>query len=125
MPKRMIRQDRLEPGERIVERVHEQPAHQIDDEGAAPIVERVQPPAGAGRGRRKIRRAQDARVAVDIGDQLALVPDMVAGGQDIDAAIVELAADPLGQAKAARRVLGVDDDEIEREIAAQFRDVLS
>ena len=65
------------------------------------------------------------RVAVDVGDELALVPDVIAGRQDVDAAIVELAAKALGQAKAAGRVLGIDDDEIEREIAAQLRHVLS
>ena len=74
------------------------------------VADRMQPPAGAGRALREIGRPQDARVAVDIGDELALVPDVVAGRQDIDAAIVEFAAEALGQSEAAGRVLGVDDD---------------
>ncbi len=121
---RVIGEDRREPGERVVERVHEQPAHQVDDECRAAVVEAVQPPAGAGRARREIRRPQHARVALDIGDQLALVPDVIAGRQHVDAAIVEFAAQPLGQSRPMGRVLGVDDDEIERQIAAQLRDVL-
>ena len=32
----ILGEDVVEPGERIVERVHEEPAHQIDDEHAAP-----------------------------------------------------------------------------------------
>ena len=48
---------------------------------------------------------------------------MIAGGQHIDTAIIELAAQPLGQPITAGRVLGIDDDKIEGEVAAQFRDV--
>ena len=119
----MIAENVVEPGERIVERVHEEPAHQIDDQHVPPA-DPVQPPAGTRRALREIRRTQQARVAVDIGDELPLVPDVVAGGQDVDAAIVEFAAEALGQAESAGRVLRVDDDEVEREFVAQRRHVL-
>ena len=83
----MIGEKVVEPGERIVERVHEEPAHQIDDQHAPPAC-RMEPPAGAGRGLREVRRPQQARIAVDIGDDLPLVPDVVAGCQDVDAGVV-------------------------------------
>ena len=73
----------------------------------------------SGRARRVVDRAQQPRVAVDVADDLALVPDMVAGGDDVDAGRVELCADFVGQAEAVRGVLGVDDDEVERKVAAQ------
>ena len=49
---------------------------------------------------------------------------MVAGGQDIDFGIVEFAAEAFGQAAARCRVLGIDDDQIDRELTAQNRHVL-
>ena len=52
----------------------------------------MQPPAGARRTRRKVGRPQDAGIALEVRDDLALVPDVIAGGQDVDAAIIELAA---------------------------------
>ncbi len=69
----------------------------------------------------KLIGPQQARIAVDIGNDLAPVPDMVAGGDDIDAAGIEFGADLVGDAEAVRGVLAVDDDEIERQFAAQAR----
>ena len=62
---------------------------------------------------REVQRPQQPRVAVDIADDLAPVPDVVAGGDDVDAAVIELGADLVGDAEAVRGVLAVDDDEIE------------
>src|SRR5260370_35602413 len=84
----------------------------------------MHPPAGTGRAFREVGGTQDAGIAVDVGDQLALVPDMVPGGQDIDAAIIELAAKALCQATAARRIFGVDDNEVDGELTAQGREAL-
>ncbi len=122
-PSRNSPQKLFEPGERIVERVHEEPAHQIDDEDALPS-DRVEPPPGAGGSLREVRRAQDPRIAVEIGDDLPLVPDVVAGGQDIDFGIVKFAAQAFGQAAARGRVLGIDDDQVDRKLTAQDRHVL-
>ena len=79
---------------------------------------------GARRSFREVRRPQQARITVDVGDDLPLVPDVVPGRQDVDAAIVELAAEALGQPKSAGRVFRVDDNEIDRELLPQDRDVL-
>jgi hypothetical protein len=51
-------------------------------------------------------------------DQLALVPHVIAGREDVGAGIVQFAGHPLGQPKAVRRVLGVDDDQVGGEIAS-------
>ena len=83
----------------------------------------MQPPAGAGCRFREIGGPQDARVAADIRDKLALIPDVIAGRQDIDAAIVEFAAEALGQSETARGVLGVDYDEVNSEISPQLRQI--
>ena len=41
---------------------------------------------------------------------------MIARRQDIDTAIVEFAAQTLGQSETARRILSVDDDEVDVEL---------
>jgi hypothetical protein len=118
-----LREDRFKPGERVVERVHEQPAHQVDDEQAATALDRLQAPAGARGPRREIGRAQDAVVALDVLDQLALVPDMVTGREDVGAGIVELAGEAFGQPEAMRRILGVDDRDVDTEVVLQRREM--
>src|SRR5271169_6034711 len=91
----MIAKNVLEPSERVVERVHEEPAHQIDDQHAASTYP-MHPPACTRRAFWKVCRPQEAGVPVDIGNDLTLVPDVVAGRQDVDAAIVQLAAEAFG-----------------------------
>ena len=71
--------------------------------------------------RRIVDRPQEARIAGDVGHDLAPVPHMVAGGDDIDAGGVELGADLVGDAEAVRRVLAIRHDEVERELAPEAR----
>src|SRR5690348_16086564 len=73
------------------------------------------------RARREVDRPQQARIAGDVGNDLALVPDMIAGRDDVDAGGIELLADLVGDAEAVRGVLAVGDNEIERQVAAQPR----
>ena len=54
-------------------------------------------------------------------DQLALVPDMVAHGQDVGTGLEELVGNHGGQPVTAGGVLGVDDDRVERERRPQLR----
>ena len=84
----------------------------------------MNPPARTRRAFREVRRTQEAGVAVDIRDELPLIPDVVPGGQDIDAAIVEFAAEALGKPEPAGRVFRVDHDEVDRQFVAQPRHVL-
>src|SRR5262249_42868665 len=71
-----------------------------------------------------VDRPQQARMTIDEGDGLALVPDMVAGADDVDTGGVELVADLLGDAEPSGGVLAVDDDEVEPELASQARHML-
>src|SRR5207248_8313354 len=72
----------------------------------------------------KIRRTQQVRVVGDVGDDFTAVPHVVAGRDGVDARLVELAADLVGDAEAGGGVLAVDDDEIEGELSPEPRDVL-
>ena len=73
---------------------------------------------------RIVQRAQHAMVAVDLGDQVALIPDMVAGGDAVGAGLVELGGDLRGDAESAGGVLAIDDDKIGVQPAAQHREML-
>jgi hypothetical protein len=46
---------------------------------------------------------------------------MVAGRQEVGAGIVEFAGEALGQAEPGRGILGVDDRDVDREVALQPR----
>ena len=70
-----------------------------------------------------IHRAEQARLALDIGQGLALVPGVVAQGDAVRARVVKVACDLLGDAEPAGDVLGVHHHEIELEAAAQARQV--
>jgi hypothetical protein len=62
---------------------------------------------------------------VEVVDQLALVPHMVAGGENIGAQVEELIGDLRGQAEASGGVFGVDDGEVDRVRLAHMADVLA
>ena len=70
----------------------------------------------SGRSLGHVDRTKQSRVGLDIGNDLALVPDMVASGQDIDTAGKQLVTDGRGDTKTAGGVLTIDDNEIQ----AQF-----
>ncbi len=75
--------------------------------------------AAPGRALGEIGRPQEALLARREHQRLALVPDMVAGGDDVGAGVERLAKDFFGDAEAAGGVLAVDDDEIELEVGNQ------
>jgi hypothetical protein len=79
--------------------------------------------APARRAGREIDRPQQALVLGDVGNDVALVPDVIAGGDAIHSGVVQLGADLGRDTEACRRVLAVDHDEIEAELAAQARHV--
>ena len=62
---------------------------------------------------------------VQVVDQLALVPDVVAGGQHVRAQIEELFGDLRRQAKAAGGVFRIDDGQLDVVRLAQVADVLA
>ncbi len=114
-------EDALGGGEGVVERIHEEPPHQVRNQHGLAVLRRVDAVAAPGRAFGEILRPQEPPVIADEPHRLLLVPDMVAGGDDVGAGLVDLGADLLRDAEAAGGVLAVDDDEIEREIAPQPR----
>jgi len=100
---------------RIVERVHEQPAHDVDHTiSVRGRLEQVGAPAGVPGGKLIGRSSRFPR---DVGNDLALIPDVVP--------VVMQSTPPraarrqiLRDAEARRRVLAVDRHEIEAELAA-------
>src|SRR3546814_221046 len=119
----VARQLRGDAGEGVVEVLHEQRAHDIQHQHllAAPGLEHAA--AAPGRAGRKVVRAQQARLAGDVGHHLALVPAMVAAGDDVGPGFEKLAADLVGDTEAGGRVLAVHDDEVEAEALAQPREM--
>ena len=91
-----------------------QAGHDVVDHDHAPTIGQLKDARALARGAgRIIRRAQDPGVAIDGADQLALVPDMIAGGDGIDADRIEALADLVGYPEAGRRVLAIDHAEID------------
>src|SRR5947209_480183 len=73
---------------------------------------------------RIIGRPQKPRLALDEDKCLALIESMVAERHAIGASIEKIIADRLGDAEAAGGILAVDDDEVERPVAAQPRQMV-
>ena len=111
------RQLAFDRGERVVERVHENPAHGVDHQRALAVLGVDQRGAAAGRALRIIERSNEARRALDEDQRLALIPRVIAERDGIGAGVDELVVDRLGDAEAAGRVLAIDDDEIELPVA--------
>ena len=88
------------PGEHAVERTervfigaHEQPAHDLHDQHLATVGQMQLGAAAAGRAGQHVERPDQARILVDVADQLALIEHMVTGGDQIGAGGVEIPAD--------------------------------
>jgi hypothetical protein len=60
-----------------------------------------------------VRRAKQARLAREIVVDLALVPDVVAAGEDVDAVAEDLVGKCGGDAESAGRVFGVRDSQMD------------
>ena len=58
---------------------------------------------------------------VEAGHHLALVPDVIPGGEHIDAESEEVIGDLRCQAETAGRILPVGHDQVEVQLAAQLR----
>ncbi len=112
---------RIDGCKRIVLRLHENAAERRDDENILPVPRLKEIRALARRAGGKIARAQHAVFIIDEGQNLALVGPVVAGGDAIDAQREEIVGDGAREAEATRRVLAVDDDEIELEAIDQAR----
>ena len=110
--------------ERIVERVHVDAAHGVDDEGASAGVGLDHGGAAARRAGRIIERPDQTRRALDKDQRLLLIPGVIAERHRIDAGLDQFAIDRLGDAEAAGGVLAIGDDQIELPIADKLRQAL-
>ena len=99
--------------------MHEDAAHDVGDQNARAVPGQVDAGAAAGRALGIIGGAQEAVLARGECQRLALVPDMIAGGDDIGACGERGLENLFRDAETAGRVLAVDDDEIEPEIGNQ------
>jgi hypothetical protein len=114
----------LSERERIVERVHKDAAHQVDREHARAARGLEQHHAAPRRAGRIVVRTDEPRRALDEDERLALIPRMIAAGDDIGAGVDHLRVDLLGDAETASRVLAVDDNAIELPVALERRQAL-
>ena len=116
----------LHRAEGVVHGVHVHPAQHIHDQHPAPVGggEHIRAPARRVHQARIVGRSDQARLAHDVGQGLALVPGMVAQGQHVRARVEDFARGVLGDAEAARRILGVDHHEIQLQVAAQAGQVV-
>jgi hypothetical protein len=83
---------------RIVERVHEDAAHGVDDERALAVLGVDERRAAPGRAFRIIHRADQPRRALDEHQRLALIPGVIAECDGIGAGVEEFLIDRLGDA---------------------------
>ena len=119
-PETVALQLALDGTERIVGELHEQPAQHLHDNEAAPRRGAELGDPAAGRAGLQVERADEARLAGNIADQLLLVPDVVARGQHVDPGVEERLADLDRDAETGGGVLAVDDERIELQPLAQF-----
>ena len=103
----------LDRGERIVERLHEDAAHGVDDERARAVLGVDHGRAAPRRAGRIVDRANEPRRALDEHQRLALVPGVIAERDGVGAGVDQIVVDRLGDAEAAGGVLAVDHDEVE------------
>src|SRR5262249_2840101 len=114
----------LDGPERVVEIAHEDPAHGVDHEDIAAVRSLEQAGSPPRRSLREIDRPQQPVVALDEDQGLALIPDVIAAGDDVGARVEQLGQDLLGDAEAAGSVLAVDHDEVGGVSLAETRQCL-
>ena len=105
-------------GEQIAEsiRLHQQVNHReaLALPGGALVEPHARDPLGKIRGTQNATHAAAgiAVARIEIVDDLALVPDVIAGGKHLAAQVEELVGDGRGQAEAASGVFGVGDHQV-------------
>ncbi len=114
----------LDRAERIVEIGHEHAPLRVDHQHIGAGLGLEQTGAFARRAGRKIDGPQQAVLALDEHQSLALVEHVVASGHHVGAGVEQLGQDRLGDAEAAGGVLAVDHHEVEGVALAQARQLL-
>ena len=98
--------------ERVVDVGQVHAAHHVEH-GHGSAARRPRDVAAAARRVGVVGRPQQARLDVDVVERLALVPDVVAGRDDVHALRKQAVADLARDAVAAGGVLAVDDDQVD------------
>src|SRR5499427_10818057 len=98
---------------RIVERIHEDAAHSVDDKYAGAVAGIDQCGAASRRSFRIVDRADEPWRAFDEDQSVLLIPGMIAERDRIRAGRNEVVINRLCDSKTAGGILAVDDDEIE------------
>ena len=114
---RLVEQ-RVGVGERVLDRLHVRPALEVDDRELGAVERLEDAPAAAGHAvGAVVQRPQDAIVRLEVRVDLALVPDVVAGRDHVDAGREERLGGRRRQAHAAGDVLAVGRDEVDAALA--------
>src|SRR5439155_2014883 len=100
-------------GKGIVDRQHEDAAHDVDHADRVAGVASREVAAVPRRAGGEVGGTKQARLGADVVERLLLVPDVVARGHHADAPVEELIADLARDAEARRRVLHVGDHQID------------
>ena len=116
---RTCRKLALDRGKRIIERVHEDAAHGVDDQDARAVLGFDQRDPTAGRAGGEVDRTKQLGRAFDENQRLLLVPGMIAAGNRVGAGVDELLVDRLGDTEAAGGILAIHRDEIEPPVPHQ------
>jgi hypothetical protein len=100
-------------GKGIVDRQHEDPAHDVDHADRDAAVAAREVAAVSRRAGREVGGPKQARFGADVVERFFLVPDVVARRHHADAPVEELIADFARDAEACGGVLHVRDHEID------------
>jgi len=92
--------------------LHEEVAHGVDDQNFAAIGNAEFNEAASRGSCWKIDGANKILITGNVGDDFALIPNMVAGGNDIDTVFVEFFAEFFGDAKAVGGVFTITDRDV-------------
>ena len=109
-------------GKRIVEGRHEDASHEVDDANRLAGARPAEITAAARDAGREVRRAQQLRLPRDVVEDFLLVPDVIAGGHDVDAVPEDGIGNVAGDAEARGRVLDVGDHEVDVALLDERRD---
>ncbi len=105
-------------------RMHEDPPHDVGDQYACAVAGIKNARALARRTLGVIGGPQELVMALAEGNRLFLIPDVIAGGDNIGTGIDGLEIDILGDTETTSSILTVDDDEIQLQIGNQPRQSL-
>ena len=108
-------------GKHRIIRCHEQIGHYVDHRQAGTGGIGDMHNTLAGRALSHVQRAQQAWFLCDVINDLTLVPDMIAGGQHIDASREQRIANLRRHAEPASCVLAIDYQKIQFQLIAQPR----